>query len=87
VRDRGSYDEVSDDCPVQCIWLSLVIWGQLQTSVHFGELHLVSRIMAVEIYSRVWSIRLWPVVIRASRHSCSKDRSVYSLRGVGSRGI
>ena len=53
--------------------------------VRFGELHLVSRIVVVAIYSRVWTIRRWPVVRGASRHSCSKDRSMYSSKGVVSR--
>jgi len=62
--DFHEISEVLDDCPLQCNWLSLVGWGQLQTAVHFGELHLVSRIVSVAIYSHVWTIRWWPVVER-----------------------
>jgi len=40
-------------------WI-LVVWGQLQTSIHFGELHLVPRIVVVAIYSHVWTIRWGP---------------------------
>jgi len=29
----------------------------------------------------VWTIRWWPVVGGASRHSCSKDRSSFSPKG------
>ena len=65
----------------------LVVWGQLQTTVHFGELHLVSQIVAMAIYSRVWTIRWWLVVEGASRHPCNTDRSVYSSKGVESRSI
>jgi len=32
-------------------------------------------------YSHVWTIRWWPVVGGASRHSCIKDRSLFSLKG------
>jgi len=45
----------------------------------------VSRIVAVASYSHVWTIRWWPVVGRASRHSCNKDRPMYSSKGVESR--
>ena len=47
----------------------------------------MSLIVAVAIYSRVWTIRWWPVVGGASKHSCNKDRSVYSSKGVESRYI
>jgi len=67
--------------------MSLVVWRQLRTLVHFGELHLVSRIVVVAIYSRVWTFRWWLVVGEASRHSCSKDQLVYSPKGVESRGV
>jgi len=87
VRDRGSYGGVLKDCPLQCNGLSLVVLGKLRTAVRFGELHLVSQIVAMAIYSRVWTIRWWSVVRGASRHSCSKDRSVYSSKGVESRGV
>jgi len=29
-------------------------------------------------YSHVWTIRWWPIVGGASRHSCSEDRSLFS---------
>ncbi|QCD86300.1 hypothetical protein DEO72_LG3g821 [Vigna unguiculata] len=32
-------------------------------------------------YSHVWTIRWWPVVRGASRHSCSEDRSLFSPKG------
>jgi len=32
-------------------------------------------------YSHGWTIRWWPVVGGASRHSCSEDRSLFSLKG------
>jgi len=60
----------------------LVVWEQLWTSVRFGELHLVSRERLWQFYSRMWTIRWWPVVGGASRHSCSKDGSVKSSKGV-----
>jgi len=31
--------------------------------------------------SHVWTIRWWPVVGGASRHSCNKDRSLFSPEG------
>jgi len=37
--------------------------------------------MRWQSYSRVWTIRWWPVVGGASRHSCSKDRSEISPKG------
>ncbi|QCE03578.1 hypothetical protein DEO72_LG8g1603 [Vigna unguiculata] len=43
--------------------------------------------VVVAIYFCVWTIRWWPVVGGTSRHSCSKDRSVYSSKGVESRGV
>jgi len=36
------------------------------------------------LFSRV---RWWPVVGGVSRHSCNKDRSRYSSKGVESRGV
>ena len=62
-------------------------WGQLRTAAHFGELHLVSQIAAATIYSHVWTIRWWLVVGGPSRHSCSKDRLVYSSKDVESSGV
>jgi len=37
--------------------------------------------MLWQSYSHVWTIRWWPVVGGANRHSCSKDRSLISLKG------
>jgi len=37
--------------------------------------------MLWQSYSHVWTIRWWPVVEGASRHSCSKDRSLISPKG------
>jgi len=37
--------------------------------------------MLWQSYSHVWTIRWWPVVRGASRHSCSKDRSLISPKG------
>jgi len=37
--------------------------------------------MLWQSYSHVWTIRWWPVVGGASRHSCSKDQSLISPKG------
>jgi len=37
--------------------------------------------MLLQSHSHVWTIRWWPVVGGASRHSCSKDRSFISPKG------
>jgi len=37
--------------------------------------------MLWQCYSHVWTIRWWPVVGGASGHSCSEDRSLFSLKG------
>ena len=37
--------------------------------------------MLWQCYSHVWAIRWWPVVGGASGHSCSEDRSLFSLKG------
>jgi len=37
--------------------------------------------MMWQSYSHVWTNRWWPVVGGASRHSCNKDRSLFSLKG------
>ena len=37
--------------------------------------------MLWQSYSHVWTIRWWLVVGGASRHSCSKDRSLISPKG------
>jgi len=37
--------------------------------------------MLWQSYSHVGTIRWWPVVGGASRHSCSEDRPLFSLKG------
>jgi len=37
--------------------------------------------MLWQSYFHVWTIRWWPVVGGASRHSCSKDQSLISPKG------
>jgi len=60
----------------------LVVWEQLRTPIRFGNSTLCCGERLWQTYSHVWTIRWWPVVGRASRHSYSKDRSVYSSKGV-----
>jgi len=54
VGDRGSYGWVLKDCPHRCYPTSLVVLGQIRTTVRIRELHLVLRIVAMtNLFPRV----------------------------------
>ena len=54
VRDRGSYEWVSEDFPPWCYLTSFVVLGQIRTAVRIEKLHLVLRIVAVtNLFPRV----------------------------------
>jgi len=54
VRDCGLYEWVPEDCPPRCYPTSLIVLGQIWTTVRIGKLHLVSQIMAMaNLFSHV----------------------------------
>jgi len=59
----------------------LVVWKQLQLRFVLGNSTWCHSEMLWQSYSHVWTIRWWPVVGGASRHSYSKDRSLISPKG------
>ena len=77
----GSYGEVSDDCPLQCSDRDLVVWEQLKLMFVLGNSTWCHSEMLWQSYSHVWTFRWWLVVGGASKHSCSKDRSLVSPKG------
>jgi len=78
----GSYDEVSDDCPLQCILIeSWESRNNYKLMFVLGSSTWCHGEMLWQSYSHVWTIRWWLVVGGASRHSCNKDRSLISPKG------
>ena len=54
VRDHGSYGQVLEDCSPRCYPMSLVVFGQIWTTVRIEELNLVLQIVsATSLFSRV----------------------------------
>jgi len=69
VWDRGSYGWVPEDCPPRCYPMSLVVLGQIRLRFILGNSTWCYRLWLWQIYSRMWTIRWWPMVGGASRHS------------------
>ena len=71
VQDRDSYERVPEDCPPRCYPMSLVVLGQIRTTVRIGQLHLVLQIVATTSLFPCVDYRWW-LVVRGARIELSK---------------